>query len=497
MPERIRNSRPYTSANPQLVYPEDPEASRFISRAGPYSIFETARNSALRNGFTSILFDDAEPPRYRVGFVGIRNRCGCISVDVDPPSGFECTHCERCDQCSNCCGCYTCANCGNHNPMLTGLPRCAACMLCSTCCTCTVCESCNYPMRSGVEPCANCEGCRNCCRCRRCQSCNLTVRRDDWCPNCGRCFGDCCECEDLHHGNAGAPFLAENRSERKAFDCKRTLGVEWEFNDLDRARFIAKWQRKWRGGVHSDGSCGEEIVTAPLAGDNVVNCLEDLGKAFREARARADHRCGIHVHVDAKDLGWHDIFKLIRVYSKIEALLYLLAGQNRLDNQYCEPCGPQLMRCLAADDPKGAILSDCYAAYSGRQYKKDQAGRVDKKSGRRYRGLNLQPWLAGRTSKKVKSDTTIEFRLHRNTLDAYRVIGWAKVCARLVDWTVKASDQDIENLPANSARALAEVIAPDCAPWIVGRIMAWHKATKRRNRKVIFKSGNYQAVSPL
>lgn len=398
-----------------------------------------------------------------------------------PDYDSECSRCYRCEACNTNISCNLARN-----------RACSECGYCSNCCHCSRCTRCGLAYTGNT--CTSCNTCLNCCRCRNCLSCNH--RFSATCITCGNCINHC-ECTGVFRCEAGAPFYAPKFQDRKLFDCTRTVGVEWEFNNILTARPLLKWQLEWRGGVHRDGSCGEEAVTPPLAGDNILKCLEGLGKAFHDGSAKSDLRCGIHVHVDASDMGWHDIFKLIRVYSKLEPLLYLLAGQNRLENQYCEPCGPKLLRNLDAKDPKGAILTDCYSSINGRAYKKECNGKTDKKSGLRYRGLNLQPWLAGRFSKGNKPDTTIEFRLHRNTLDPYRVIGWAKVCARLIDWTDKASDADIATLPPSAARALAEVIAPDCAPWIIGRIMAWHKVTKRRNRKVMFKAGNYCTIDSL
>jgi len=242
-------------------------------------------------------------------------------------------------------------------------------------------------------------------------------------------------------------------------------------------------------------------VTAPIAGDHIADCLKDLGDTFAATNAEADNRCGIHVHVDCRDLKWADMYRLLWVYGKVEPLMYLLAGQHRAKvdrdrTSYCKPVGKEFLESLSEVDRKGAVL----AVALGRGQSEEAARKalmrgIHKKDGGRYRGLNIIPWLAGRAypEKKItkdrktgkitttltpKSDSTVEFRMHRNTLLADRVVGWAQLCAKLVDWCANATDKEAQNLPKSALRALCEVIAPECAPWILRRVQEWRKATK-------------------
>jgi putative amidoligase enzyme len=338
--------------------------------------------------------------------------------------------------------------------------------------------------------CRHCDCCSSCCECPCCGYCDAVTDRDNICDDCGRC-PSCCNCDSessFNRRNAGQGFYA-NFANRKHFKCLRTVGVEWEYNSIDDFKPLKKWLLDWNGGLHEDGSCGEEIVTPPLSGDYISRCIQDLGQAFAKGNAQIRDNCGLHVHVDAKDVTWPDMYKLLRVYSKIEPVLYALGGQNRLVNSYSKQCGHLWEAALRDPDPKDAILRSAYSATDGRVYKKSY--NPGKKDGDRYRGLNICPWIAGRSSKNVKSDTTVEFRLHRNTSDPVRVANWAMLCARIVDWSVLSSDRDIRNLPASAARALCEVIAPDRAPWVISRLKAWRGATKRRFRRIVLNNGQY------
>src|ERR1035437_993603 len=356
-------------------------------------------------------------------------------------------HCGSCCRGAN--RTQTCSVCHAHN---CAAPRCAGCNACQTCCECSTC-------RAGCSHFYECDVCRRCSRC--CQ-----------------CTGETGEAIRALRRGYGTPWVA-NKADRIEFNSTRMTGVEWEYNRATKPGHIAKWMRKWRGKVITDGSCGMEVVSAPMAGDHIKKALTELGTAFSEANATADQRCGIHVHVDTSDLMWTDMCRLLTVYARIEPLLYLLAGQERCQNQFSRTCGEDYKKALLSEDWKGSILA---VAFGHTSNKNEVAARAHvksatKKDGGRYRGLNICPWLAGR---KLKApDTTVEFRIHQGTLDANRVAGWARLCASIIDWVAKSSDKDVAKLPKSALQILCKHIAPDMKPWIIGRINEWRKMTKR------------------
>lgn len=254
------------------------------------------------------------------------------------------------------------------------------------------------------------------------------------------------------------------------------------------------------------------MVTSPASGDLLINQLEDLFEAFQKGGAMADSRCGIHVHVDARDLGWSDILRLCKVYALVEPALYILGGEARVANRYAAPSGEKLKVALSSPDPKGSILGVIYKNAPDANYanlakaKLREEGAVKKDNGR-YKGLNLCPWVAGRrisrdlikprSKEKYRaengqyavrmigpkfakanpaSDTTVEFRIHENSLDGDRVAEWVKLLTRLIDWVAKATDKDLSELPKSAFRALAK-IAPESKDWILLRLLDWRRKT--------------------
>jgi hypothetical protein len=193
------------------------------------------------------------------------------------------------------------------------------------------------------------------------------------------------------------------------------------------------------------------------------------------------------------------MYKLIRVFGKYEAFMFLLGGQHRMNGvrgaHYCKPIGAEYLHALRSDDPKGEIISIALGEKCIKDAKTKMRYNVEKRAAGRYRSLNIIPWLAGR--KQKREDTTVEFRIHRNTHDVDRVIGWAQLCACLVEWCHKASDKEIDELPKSAAQAFANIIAPSLKDWILNRIKGWRNDTSIKSgvpRRVRFRNGEYVMV---
>lgn len=368
-----------------------------------------------------------------------------------------------------------CAACGQQREYS------AECDRCEGCCTHYVCSSCDAHRSS--RTCRDCDECNDCCTCERCNDCGDVLHESDTCGYCS----EHCECEERE---VSVTTIHEAPKKTK-FPCRRLAGVEWEMNE--RPREVDQWADKWGAGVHSDGSCGWEAVTPPIAGDNIRKCLTDLGKAIVDSRTNVNESCGVHVHVDARDLGWSDMYRLLWVYGRVEALLYVLAGHQRVKNQYCLPIGDAFTRALGNLDRKGAVLGAVFNqnAPTARTRMRQQP---NKKDGGRYRGLNICPWIAGRrqvkqffdmkknrtvSKREMAKDTTVEFRMHSNTKDAERLINWTELLVTLVEWCAKATDKEAQALPQSPLRALC-VIAPSHAPWILARVKEWRVNTTTR-----------------
>ena len=440
--------------------------------------------------------------------------------------------CEICKGLSCCCHCRLCAaGCG------VRAKPCPTCAMCNKCCACVPCSRCRRksPKALLCEPCG--AVCRHCCTCFTCPGCERRLNKGYKSSCCRRCQ-NCCVCYNDSanvYYNDGTIHHALAVSDRNVFNCKRLAGIEVEYISSRRFGPISEWTDNWRGAVDHDASCGYECITAPAAGNHLVKQITDLCNALKKGEAKTNIRCGVHVHVDARDMNWDSIRRLVRIYAYVEPFLYLLAGQHRSTlhmkrggQGYCTPNGYRFMPAMGSRQTslawRTAILDGIYpmdiTQHRSRDYIQHNPG---KKASTRYVGLNLCPWSHGRVitgakkASEANKDTTIEFRMHRDCIDAKRLVGWTKLLVRLVDWCKKHTDEDVEKLLAcgeyipeyvwtqwqkpksyarqvrckkSAARVLCE-LAPDCAEWIVNRIKAWRKAVRYGRRRIYYKFGTY------
>lgn len=388
-----------------------------------------------------------------------------------------------------------------------------ACNYCKECCEdqlfdCPTCD--NHTHRNHRNLCENCENCRDCCECMRCISCARVA--DSICDNEEYCR-ECCTCSRMRSISTLPKVWHANKLDE--FNIPRTAGVEWEFNECSYDP-IYDWVKNWRGMVHRDGSCGWEAVTSPIAGDKIFSCLAELESAFREGNAEIDERCGIHVHVDASDLNWEQMYNLLWTYQLIEPLMYIIGGQHRMEGEYCEAIGPKYKQALLStlgfpgelDQTKDRKNLICQIA-SIRSIRNDFSPGFRKKDTGRYRGLNLCPWLAGRAKRKQRtviertfdaklgnkelaigrgvagtrkresiqaSDTTVEFRIHENSSDAVEVANWTQLCVSIVDWSANASRAEV--LALRTPLQALMTIAPSLKNWVLDHIKKWRKHTR-------------------
>jgi hypothetical protein len=319
------------------------------------------------------------------------------------------------------------------------------CANCGECCRVKGhqhCPSCDAHMERGCRYCGKCAAC---CACVLCTVAGCQYMQE--CEDCKKCYEHCTCVAVASSDPTGKIYPAGKPSERRQFDSERLSGIEWEYNRAADTRAMDHWCKKWRGHIHRDDSCGFEAVSAPVAGDYMVRCITSLGKVL--TRATIDDRCSIHTHVDAKDLQWTDMFRFLDLYARVEPILYMIAGQERLDNRYAVPIGKEYAVALKRVDRKDAIMAVAFCPLErdgrkhtvttmpdhGRNSQREKPGRrADNHQYCRRKGLNILPWLAGRGPRPqtpinapVKAGDTLEKLAHRHGVSVAALMRWNKV----------------------------------------------------------------------
>jgi len=226
----------------------------------------------------------------------------------------------------------------------------------------------------------------------------------------------------------------------------RPIGIEVE---------LSSWgslQKEWKPknltyNVMHDGSVtsGNELVTCPLAGDKFLAAMIELGGALFRCNTDVDATCGLHVHVDGRDLSYWDIRRLLRMYLAVEDDIYTqLATRERSRNRFCGKFNatrreimPNLLAATTTSTIKKALYELLYGTWDFRKIShircdKYGAGRDNAYArSARYLGLNLHSWL---------HRGTVEFRMHEGTVDVQDLVCWPLWCGWFVETATKLND---------------------------------------------------------
>jgi hypothetical protein len=242
---------------------------------------------------------------------------------------------------------------------------------------------------------------------------------------------------------------------------------------------------EWHVSVVPDGSVsnGCELNTAPAIGDTFVKQITAICRdmAAESNPAKVDNRCGLHLHVDARDFNYPSWARLLWIWAHVESAVYSTLPNSRRSNTYCQRydyvineyagqprkmTGADMRQMLVAairqtrdrvggeyeyasrKDWERERIREVKAEIKGLPYVRksriDTMRFKDAKNeygnspgGSRYYGLNLQAAF---------EHGTVEFRCHSGTVDADKITNWAVLCTAILDTAKKYNVEDVKAL---------------------------------------------------
>jgi hypothetical protein len=266
----------------------------------------------------------------------------------------------------------------------------------------------------------------------------------------------------------------------------RYIGVEIEVanSDADSGTTVSRVLNKWKSAAVHDGSLpesGYEINTAPAKGEVFEEEINAICAALKEANAHVDSSCGLHVHVDCRDLQYYDLRKVILVYSKVEDSLFRMLAKSRLDNHYCERLSKKFKDILVQKDKdwRRNLLKTTYGNEA-------RAGRRNKYNEARYSALNIHSWFFRKT---------LEFRHHQGTVDAKKIINWAKICQSIINFAVSHIEKEIEEhfRLVEPDNRLPAILSEDLREYYHSRVNSF-KRNAKKEKAIILESEQPELV---
>ena len=167
-----------------------------------------------------------------------------------------------------------------------------------------------------------------------------------------------------------------------------------------------------------DGSCGNELVSPILSGKEGLEEVKKVTEILINfPQIKVNKNCGLHVHIDARDLSKKQITKVFLNYAKWEKVFDALVppSRRRDSNGFCKSIE--------------WILN--YSTLN-EEFKKDYARSYSQHFDKYYK-VNLIPYV---------TQGSIEFRQHSGTLNADKIINWVILLIGFVEKTSKGHYAD-------------------------------------------------------
>jgi hypothetical protein len=158
-----------------------------------------------------------------------------------------------------------------------------------------------------------------------------------------------------------------------------------------------------------------ELVSPPLRGEAGLAEIRKVLAAIESAGANVKRQCGLHVHVDARDLTMHAIRMVAERYSAFESEIDSFMPESRRgsNSRWCQP----VRNLLRAIDWRVPRTLEELATHVGIE--------------RRYHKVNLHA--------AYRTHATVEFRQHSGTVNGTKAANWARFLVEFVEESKRLS----------------------------------------------------------
>jgi len=250
--------------------------------------------------------------------------------------------------------------------------------------------------------------------------------------------------------------------------------IEVDRSDVHKAKEINRVLNKWGAVAVEDGSLdyqGYEINTAPAKDSTFVREIREICKALNDAQANVNSSCGLHIHVDARDVGFAELRRILRTYVNVEKDLFSMVAPSRRRSHYCNKVPSWVQTIVEKDMDVQQFRKDLIQRFYGTSDPNDYRYNTEEKDGGdRYWALNIQSWFYRKT---------FEFRLHQGSVNPTKIIAWGKICESIINFGVNNSDEDIKRHFTNNDEPLGSILSPSLKAYFLERRKHFAKVSNR------------------
>ena len=181
-----------------------------------------------------------------------------------------------------------------------------------------------------------------------------------------------------------------------------------------------------------------ELVSPILEGDNGLMQVEIVCQVLKTLNAKVNTSCGLHVHIDARDIDVNGLKRVSKMWMKYESCFDAIVTPSRRNNAFAKG-----LRCKFVNLDAAFAAIDATQTRAGIAYAMNRDGC----STSRYHKLNLE---------SLQRHGTIEFRQHQGTVDGIKITSWVKLVGGFVESAIKA--KTIHKIGADKFENLLNVL---------------------------------------
>lgn len=193
----------------------------------------------------------------------------------------------------------------------------------------------------------------------------------------------------------------------------KSQGLEIEYEGYTH-RTTAHWKIVTDSSVHgSSGERGLELVSPILKGLDGINQINKVCIALKSVDAKVNKTCGLHLHLDARDLTLQDWKNTLTFYYNYQEGIDKLMPKSRRDNDYCNHYSENELRRIQKCRSLEELFDTCHD---------------------RYKVINVSSFLR---------HGTIEMREHSGTVEFEKIVEWLQFCIAVINKGKSVKSLDI------------------------------------------------------
>ena len=286
-----------------------------------------------------------------------------------------------------------------------------------------------------------------------CPRCDYEILQEDSCYDGSRDEYMCSSCYeqqgssvdlDSHRNYHIEPPVEGDTFSTNRFE--RAVGVEIEtigYTADDIRDNFSAFRVSCDGSIDNDqDEEGFEFISNPMRGDHLFHEIDKIGNYLLENDFRVNRSCGLHVHIDARDLFYKELKGISMVMKSFEQVVFSMMPKSRYSSHWCKNMAIDKKTIREINSNKEFIRSWYWAC--------EHSPSMDKYNDARYHGLNLHArvYLG-----------TIEFRYHSGTNNPVKIKNWITICQSIVEKGIelgKVMDEVPENWDSKTHKLMTE-----------------------------------------